>query len=265
VHPIEQLRYVARATGADASLLVSEAASALRIFTGDPAGMLTAARRLLSRQPAVGPLWWLCSRLVAAVDPAAEARATLAALDADRTPRELAGSLPDGAVVLVVGWPDQVLAALPRRGDVTVLVLDVEGQGAAVTRRLARAEVEAEAVDPAQLAGAVDEADVVVLEAAATGDAAALVEIGSVPAAATARAAGVPVWLVEGVGRRLPEPYWQTVAERTAPPGPRWLADSEVLGLGLVDRFVTPAGLVAAVDRPAADCPFTPELLITQV
>lgn len=265
MHPIEQLRYVARAAGADAGLLVQEAASALRVFAHEPAGLLTASRRLLSRQPAVGPLWWLCARLVVAPEPWLEGRASLELLAADRTPRELAAALPDGAVVVIVGWPDQVVSALPRRGDVTVLVVDVEGQGSGVCRRLDRAGVAAELIDAARIAGAVDDADVVVLEAAAAGDGAALVDVGSVPVAATARAAGVPVWLATGVGRRLPEPYWQAVAERTAPDGPRWLAAHEVLGLGLVDRFATTDGVVAAADRPAVDCPFAPELLISLV
>lgn len=261
MHPIEQLRYVARATGADAGLLVQEAAGALRVFADDPAGLLTAARRLLSRQPGVGPLWWLCARLVAAPDTWTESRAALEALATDRTGRELAAALPDGAVVLIVGWPDQVVGALPRRGDVTTLVVDVEGQGRSVARRLERAEVDCEVVDASQLAGALDEADVVVLEAAAVGDAAALVGQGSLPAAATARAMGVPVWLVSGVGRRLPEPYWQAIVERTDPTGPRWLADTEVLGLGLVDRVVTSDGVVDVAHRPGPDCPVAPELL----
>lgn len=261
MHPIEQLRFVARATGADAGLLVHEAADALRVFGADPPGLLTACRRLLSRQPAVGPLWWLTARLVAASDPWAEGRASMEQLAQDRTSRELAAALPDGAVVLIVGWPDQTVAALPRRGDVTVLVVDVEGQGNGVARRLDRADVDCEVVEATQLAGALDEADLVLLEAAAVGDAAALVGMGSVPAAATARAMGVPVWLTAGVGRRLPEGYWQAIVERTDPTGPRWLAPNEVLGLGLVDRVVTPDGVVDVADRPQPDCPFVPELL----
>ena len=92
VHPIEQLRYVARASGADAGLLVQEAASALGVFRHDRPGLVTAARRLLTRQPTVGPLWWMCSRLTMAADPWAEARAVIEELRADRTDRELARS-----------------------------------------------------------------------------------------------------------------------------------------------------------------------------
>jgi hypothetical protein len=260
VHPIEQLRFVARATGADAGLLVQEAAGALRVFAHDPAGLLTAARRLLWRQPGVGPLWWLCARLVTAADPAAEARVALGELARDRTGRELAAHLPEAAVVALVGYPDQAVEALPRRGDLTVLAVDA-GHGVAAARRLARAGVDVEVVEPRHLAGVVGAADVVVLEAGAAGDGAALVEPGSVPLAATARVAGVPVWLVTGVGRRLPEPYWQAVARRSTPRGRPWPADHEVLDLGLVDQFATADGVVDASARPAPGCPFAPELL----
>ena len=262
MHPIEQLRFVARASGADAGLLVQEAASALGVFAGDPAGLLTAARRLLTRQPAVGPLWWMCSRLAVSSDPRAEARALIEELRADRTGRELAHGLPDGATVVFCGWPDLIVGSLPRRGDVQALVIDVEGQGLSVARRLARADVEVEEVDAAHLAGAVEEADVVLLEAAAVGSAAALTDVGSVALAATARALGRPTWLVTGIGRRLHEPYWQAIVERTAEPDqPAWMAPFEVLSLGLVDRLVTGDGvqLPAEVAEPAM--PLAPELL----
>ena len=59
-------------------------------------------------------------------------------LRADRTDRELAHCLPDGATVVICGWPDLTVAALPRRGDVRVLVVDIEGQASPVVRRLER-------------------------------------------------------------------------------------------------------------------------------
>ncbi|MDA3041128.1 MAG: hypothetical protein O3C27_16685, partial [Actinomycetota bacterium] len=189
MHPIEQLRYVARASGADASLLVQEAASALGVFGRDPAGLVTACRRLLTRQPEVGPLWWMSARMVTSGDARAEARLLVSELNADPTARTLSHELPDSARVLISGWPDLVVSALPRRGDVSVLVLDVEGQGHSVVRRLERADMVVEAVDPAHVVGAVEESSLVLLEAAALGPAAALVDVGSVAAAAVARVA----------------------------------------------------------------------------
>src|SRR5215212_5910505 len=68
VHPIERLRYVARASGVDQALLVRETASALGAFGSDPAGLVTACRRIVSRHPTAGALWWLCGRVLTAGD-----------------------------------------------------------------------------------------------------------------------------------------------------------------------------------------------------
>lgn len=263
MHPIEQLRYVARASGADANLLVEEAASALSVFGRDPAAMLTACRRLLTRQPVIGPLWWMCSHMVTAADARAAAGRIGRELRDDRAGRHLVDHLPDGATVAIAGWPDMVVAALPRRGDLRVLVVDIEGQGPAAARRLERRDVEAESVDPGKLAGVVEESDVIVVEAGAAGPAAALVDVGSVPLAATARALGKPVWLVAGRGRRVLEPYWQAIVERIDEPDlPRFLAPFEVLSLGLVERVVTADGLALAGELDAPDMPLAPELLV---
>ena len=263
MHPIEQLRYVARAGGADAALLVQEAASALSVFGNDPGAMLTACRRLLTRQPAVGPLWWMSARMVTAADARAEARSVVEDLRNDRTGRELVAALPDDATVAIAGWPDLIVDALPRRGDIRVLVSDVEGQGSSVVRRLDRFDMDAEDVDPAKLAGLVEESDVIAIEAAAVGDGAALVDVGSVALAATARAIGRQTWLVVGVGRHLLEPYWQAVVERTADQDrPAFLAPWEVLSLGLVDRFVTADGLVLPAEVGVPSMPMAPELLV---
>ncbi|MEM9566615.1 MAG: hypothetical protein AAGA93_28600 [Actinomycetota bacterium] len=263
MHPIEQLRYVARASGADAGLLVEEAASALSVFGRDPAAMLTASRRLLTRQPAVGPLWWMASRMVTTADARGEARAVSQELRTDRTGRHLVDNLPEGATVAVAGWPDLTVGALPRRGDIEVLVVDVEGQGPAVVRRLERHDVIAEDVDPAKIAGVVEESDLIVVEAGAAGASAALVDLGSVPLAATARALGKPVWLVAGAGRRILERYWQAIIERIDDPDqPRFLDPFEVLGLGLVDRVVTPDGPMLVGELSEPDMPLAPELLV---
>lgn len=263
MHPIEQLRYVARASGADAGLLVQEAASALSVFGNDPGAMLTACRRLLTRQPGVGPLWWMCARMVTCADARSEARSIIDELRNDRTGRELAAGLPDGATVAIAGWPDLTVESLPRRGDVRVLVVDVEGQGQSVVRRLDRQDMEVEDVDAAKLAGIVEESDLIVLEAAAVGQAAALVDVGSVGLAATAKALHKPVWLVAGVGRVLLEQYWQALVERTAEPDqPAFLAPHEVLSIGLVDRVVLDSGPVLPAELPPPAMPFASELLV---
>jgi hypothetical protein len=263
MHPIEQLRYVARASGADAGMLVQEAASALSVFDRDPGALLTACRRLLTRQPAVGPLWWMSARLVTCADVRRECRAIIEELHNDRTGRELSHGFSDGCTVAIAGWPDITVGSLPRRGDVRVLVVDVEGQGHSVVRRLERQEMDVEDVDPAKLAGIVEDSDLVVVEAAAAGSAAALVDVGSVGLAATAKALRKPVWLVVGSGRLLLEQYWQAIIERIDEPElPAFLAPHEVLSYGLVDRLITPDGAVNIDAVPAPDMPFAPELLV---
>src|SRR3954465_14314228 len=125
MHPIERLRYVARSSGASQEMLVRETAGALAALGFDPPGLVTACRRILDRHPLSGPLWWLSARRVPEHDPRRQAG------DAGRAPRPgdaaapipaaptgdvLAYNIPDDAVVCVLGWPDVIGDALPRRG-----------------------------------------------------------------------------------------------------------------------------------------------------
>ena len=265
MHPIEQLRYVARSGGADARLLVEEAASALRIFGNDPAGLLTGCRRLLTRQPAVGPLWWMSTRLLLSPDPRSEARALIAELRSDTTGRQLLGALDDGPTVAVVGWPELLVEAIARRGDCSALIIDVDGLGGSLARRLERDDVAAESFDSSRLAGVVAEADLLVLEAVAAGPAAALLDVGGLAAAATARAVGRPVCLVVPLGCSLPEAYWQALVERVFDRRqPAFLASHEVVGFGLIDRLVRADGIFSTdeFDRQEPDCSVAAELLV---
>src|SRR5438132_7548002 len=131
MHPIERLRWVARSPEGDVSLVAVEAADALAGFADDPAGLVIASRRLIERRPAAGPLWWLASRVLCALDPSFEAIAAASDLERDRTPVALAGDLPGGTVA-IVGWPDQAGAALRMRGRM--------GGGEAPVRRVSRSE-----------------------------------------------------------------------------------------------------------------------------
>lgn len=263
MHPIERLRYVARASGADQALLVRETAAALAAFHDDPAGLVAACRRVIERHPTSGPLWWLCARVLTAPDGHAEAWAAVDELEADRTAVELAHALPDGATVCVVGWPEVTAEALLRRGDLSVLALDAAGEAAGLVRRLQRADVDAEDVPATGLAGAVAESAVVVVEAVALGPDAFVAVSGSLAAAAVARHLGVPVWAVAGVGRRLPGSMWQALAgrveaDRTEP----WLRDEELVPLSLVDEVWGPSGATPPSEAMAGtDCPVAPELI----
>ena len=69
MHPIERLRYVARAGSVDQDVLVHETAGALAGLDFDPQGLVIACRRLVERHPASGPIWWLASKVLCAADP----------------------------------------------------------------------------------------------------------------------------------------------------------------------------------------------------
>ena len=100
MHPIEHLRYVARARGADAGSLAREAATALGTLRADHANLVIASRRIVERHPEVGPLWWLCARLLTSDDPSSLAWQLADELDDDTPARTIGAAIPDEARVL---------------------------------------------------------------------------------------------------------------------------------------------------------------------
>jgi hypothetical protein len=263
VHPIERLRYVARAGGVDQGELVREAAAALSGLSDDPGGLIMSCRRLLARHPTAGALWYLSARMLTG-DPRAEAWNVTEELEHDATPRHLARLLPEEARLTVVGYPELTALALPKRGDVEVLAVDAGGDGAQLARRLRGADVEAIDVPDAGVAAAVAASQVVVLEASCLGPGGFVAATGSRAAAAVARQAGVPVWLVVGVGRALPPRFWDAAIAGLGGEEP-WEEPEELVPLALVDRAVAPDGGHPAVDLTGrADCGPVPELLERQ-
>ncbi len=262
MHPIERLRYVARASGGDHRMLVRETASAVAGLDLDPAGLVVVCRRIVERHPTSGPLWWLCASLLASSDPFRDAWGLADSIEDDPTPGQLFAQLADDATVCIVGWPDLVGEALMRRGDVTVLAIDANHEGTNLVRRLQRADVAAEAVPPAGVAAAVAMSDVVIIEALAAGPDGALCSLGSHAAAAVAYCSEIPVWLVAGRGRRLPEPMWNAMCERLPSGEAGWHNDVEIVPLALAVAVLGPNGLaVADAAAMAAECPMTHELL----
>jgi hypothetical protein len=260
VHPIERLRYVARASGASQDVLVQETARALTSFDDDPQALVTACRRIVSRQPSSGALVWFAARVLAAGDPRTEMWEAAGEVAADATPRELAHALPEDATVVVLGWPDVISAALPRRGDIDLLVVDALGEGSGLVQTLLRQDCDALDIPQAGLGAAVAAADLLVLESSAVGPTEFLAVSGSRAAGAVARHAGVPVWLVAGVGRLLPQRMWDGVKARLRDTDP-WDADDEIVPMDLVDCIVGPSGPQPAADAlRRIDCPVVPEL-----
>jgi hypothetical protein len=262
MHPIERLRYVARAGGADHRALAEETARALAAFTDDPSGLVTACRRIVDRHPTSGPMWWLTSKVLATNDPRAESIRCVTTLGDDPTPAALAYELPDDTTVTVIGWPEQIEEALVRRGDIRTLVVDALGEGSGLVRRLEHADSDAAEVPPANTAGAVRWSNIVLLEASAVGPDAFVAVAGSHAAAAVAAGTDAEVWLVVGEGRLLPERLWAALVDRQDQAGEPWELEEEVVPLSLVDVVVGPHGrepIEAMLRR--TDTPVVPELL----
>lgn len=261
MHPIERLRYVARSTGAPQDLLIVESAQALATFAFEPVALVTACRRVVSRQVTAGGLWWLCSRMLCAADPRGEARAVIEATEDDTSSRELARALDPEATVAVVGWPSGVADALCRRGSGDVLVIDGAGEAGALVRYLDGHGVDAVEVPMGGVAAAVQAADVLVIEAGAASTAGVLATSGSYAAAAVARHAGTPVWALVAVGRALPTRVWDALISRWDVADEPWEALDEVVPLDLVDSLIGPDGHVAPADLVTlVDFPIAPEL-----
>lgn len=252
---------VARASGEDPGLLAREAAAALAGCADDPRALVMACRRLVDRQAASGPLWWLAARVVAAADPGSEAWISAELLREDVTPAVLAASLPDDAVVTVLGWPEQVTETLRRRGDARVLVVDSLGDGSPLVAALDRAGTEASLVPEGGIGAAVATSTLVLLDASAVGADGFLAVTGSRAAAAVAYTEEIPVWVVAGVGRILPDRLWQAMVGKVTAMVDPWDADWEVVPLELATAVVGPDGPLAPADALATvDCPDAPEL-----
>jgi hypothetical protein len=265
MHPIERLRYVARASGGDQRMLVRETAGALRGLGFDPAGLVVACRRIVARHPTSGPMWWLCASVLAAPDPYRCAAELADLIEADPTPDVLVDALPDDAAVCVVGWPDLIGEALLRRGDATVLAVDCDddsGGSSAFVRRLQRADVEAEIVPAAGLAAAVLASDVVVVEALAATATELLATAGSRALASVAYCAEVPVWAVVGRGRCLPPQLFEAMTLRLDDVRVPWEADAETVPHALAHWLGGPGGVTPMAESTfQPECPMSHELL----
>lgn len=263
MHPIERLRYVARASGGDQRMLVRETAGAIRGLQFEPAGLVIACRRIAERHPTSGPLWWFCSSLLTSAQPFQAAYDLASEVEHDPTPDHLFDALPDEATVCVVGWPDLVGDAVMRRGDIRVLAVDADDEGSSFVRRLQRADIDAEVVPPSGAAAAAVAADLVLIEAMAAGGEDVLAAPSSRAVASVAYCSEVPVWLVAGRGRRLPLALFTTMVERVADVRVPWESAAEPVALALANLVVGPGGVVDATepDVLAAECAMAHELV----
>lgn len=85
MHPIERLRYVARAGSAPDRILVAESIPAFGAFARKPQMLLVAVRQLISRQPGSPGLLALGAHMMHALDPLEAGWDFSEALNEDRT------------------------------------------------------------------------------------------------------------------------------------------------------------------------------------
>jgi hypothetical protein len=279
VQPFERLRYLARWGSDEDGALVAESADCLAGFDDDPAGLVVACRRLLHHHPDVGALWWLCSRVLCAPEPAEAAIAAWELLHNDNTAARIAAALPfpHDPPVAVLGWPDITAEAMSTRPDLDVIA--IRRRGAAdrlLAARLRRTEATLRVVSDVEVA-ALEPTHLLVEVAAISPAGGALA-----PAGATAVIGGIgsraELWLVAPVGRLLPDRLFtamQRAVDGTRAGDTKTTTTSvfddppdqphevlEAIGLGRVARVACPTGLVT-VDALARrlDCPTAPELL----
>jgi hypothetical protein len=281
VQPFERLRYLARWGSDEDGALVAESADCLAGFDDDPAGLVVACRRLLHHHPDVGALWWLCSRVLCAPEPAEAAIAAWQLLHADNTPARIAAALPfpHDPPVAVLGWPDITAEALTTRPDLDVIAIRRRGPAdRLLAARLRRTEATVRVVSDVELAP-IEPTHLLVEVAAISPTGGALVPAGST-AVIDGFGSQAELWLVAPVGRLLPDRLFVAMqralegtragrAKTTTTGGfddpPDQPHDAlEAIGLGRVARVASPTGLVT-VDALARrlDCPTAPELLHT--
>lgn len=225
MHPIERLRAVARAREVDQTRLAREAVAVLGSFAGDPLGLVTSCRRLLDRHPTAATLWWAFARLLEAGDVRAEAQAVRNDLEGSPAVTALSLDLPERSEVAVVpdvaGGSELGLSLTGWRDDLVV------------------------AHDPGALHLDRPEPRILLVEAGAAGPDRFLAGESTEDEMAAAKDAGVAVWLVVEVGRRLPRALFDALVRR-APAG------CEAVPIAAAGRVVEPRHV---------GCPVPPELL----
>jgi len=255
-HPIERLRWIARAESESATVLAAEAAWTLaELVEAEPAALLTACRRLLERHPDCGPLWWTAARLVSADDALEEGRLAADQLCSDSTPDRLAGALrgavATGEVILLTVPADLSRQALEKGRAWAVRLLSghfgiryemgsLAPLTGGVTGYLAGEEDEA-----------LDGASVLLVEALAAGGARCLVEPVAAGALEAAAAARVPAWIVVGTGRALPGRLFERAVDESERRGSGVAvpAGSFACGIG-PDGQGEPGEVIASVTCP---------------
>ena len=272
MHPIEHLRYLARAGYADAPELVAETASALRYLGADPVNLLLTCRRIVEKHPTCGPLWWLCAELLTALEPRDSLRRCVDSVQGDSTPAHLATHLatkfPDGGMVVVNGWSWEIAVGLAQSFGFEVCVVDGDNGADHMVRVLERNDLTVHLVDPQRAAAAVGECNAVVVSSVFSGEFTVWAPVGSHQLASVAYCAGIEVVATTPVGTRLPKAFVDAIVglidDHTR--GEAWHRDVEAVPLGLLTTLVGPSGIGKSSDLLSLGIPIearvAPELTV---
>jgi hypothetical protein len=261
MHPIERLRWIARAHGEAPTALATEAAWTIsELALDEPPALVTACRRLLESHVTVGPLWWVAATLLVAPDPDEAARRAVGELCSDPTAELLAEALRQrfvGQAALVVACPaDTVREAL---GSLPAAVVRVVGTSPGLggeVRGFARLVEEASGWEFDEAREAVNGAAVVLLETLAAAPRGVLIAAEAMALVQAARAERIPVWAVAGVGRVLNDQLLGEMLRRAG-------AEVGLVEPGALDGLAGPGGLENPGEALArSGCPSAPELLV---
>jgi hypothetical protein len=185
VHPLEQLRYIARQWDNADDFPAQEIAAVLADLAGEnPASLLQACRRLIEYYPSTGAAWWLSARALGGAGAIEGIWEAAEELSSDPTPELCAQALPKDARVAFPAPPPNLVRAFRQRKDVEV------------SHRTSR------------------KTDLLLLRARAAGPAGLLFARSTSGPLATATQTGVPVWAILERGTLLPEELWQQLLDR---------------------------------------------------
>jgi hypothetical protein len=185
VHPLEQLRYIARQWDNGDDFPAQEIAAVLADLADEnPASLLQACRRIIEYYPSTGPAWWLSARALSAAEPVEGIWEAAEELASDPTAELCAQALPPDARVAFPGPVPAVVRALRQRKDVEV------------SQRTSR------------------RTDLLLLRARAAGPAGLLFARSTSGPLASAAQTGIPVWAVLERGVVLPAELWEQLLER---------------------------------------------------
>jgi hypothetical protein len=257
VTPAERLRSVTR-RNVDDDRLAAAAADALAGFSDEPASLVVACRRVLAYHRAHGALWWVCSRILAAPDPALAAHVAVNELESDRTGDRLGATLPlldENEVVAIVGYTSTIDLALMERFDLAAVAVRVDGDDPVAALRRRRGDHTVRVVD--EWDPVLEHTSRLLVSATAIGPDRALVPTGTGDVVDAIGTGARELWLVGGVGRVLPARVYDMIVSSLPAD-----ASYEEISVQRFDRIAGPRGLERPADATGRiDCPVVPELL----